>query len=154
VVRGLITAFDATTGALTFDASGTSNTDTGSVRIVSLDTRVSGSILSTDNAGTATLNLDSVNGYPLSVFNFAGTGSASGTNSNPASFVVSSTGLTFPTSPAGNPLAAGDYLAVNGFGAPFGSAPPDFLASTLNGEATTPATIHVQWTTSDSAPPA
>jgi hypothetical protein len=146
VVRGLITSFDATTGALTFDASGTSNTDTGSVRIVSLDTRVSGSVLSTDNASTATLNLDSINGYPLSVFNFAGT------NSNPASFVVSSTGLTFPTNPAGNPLAAGDYLAVNGFGAPFGSAPPDFLASTINAEATIPATMHVQWTTGDSAP--
>jgi hypothetical protein len=146
VVRGLITSFDATTGALTFDASGTSNTDTGSVRIVSLDTRVSGSILSTDNASTATLNLDSINGYPLSAFNFAGT------NSNPASFVVSSTGLTFPANPAGNPLAAGDYLAVNGFGAPFGSAPPDFLASTVNAEATIPATMHVQWTSGDSAP--
>ena len=152
VVRGLITSFDATTGALTFDASGTTNTDTGSVRIVSLDTRVSGSILSTDNASTATLSLDSINGYPLSVFNFAGTGSASGTNSNPASYVVSSTGLGFPANPAGNPLAAGDYLAVNGFGAPFGSAPPDFLASTLNAEATIPATMHVQWTTGNSAP--
>ncbi len=152
VVRGLITSYDATTGALSFDASGTSNTDTGSVRIVPLETRVSGSILSTDNASTATLDLDSINGYPPSVFNFAGSGSASGANSNPASFVVSSTGLTFPTDPAGNPLAAGDYLAVNGFGAPFGSAPPDFLASNINGEATIPATMHVQWTTSDSAP--
>jgi hypothetical protein len=152
VVRGLITSFDPTTGALTFDASGTTNTDTGSVRIVSLDTRVSGSILSTDNASTATLNLDSINGYPVSVFNFAGTGSASGTNANPASFVVSSQGLGFPANPAGNALAAGDYLAVNGYGAPFGSAPPDFLASTINAEATIPATINVQWTTGDSAP--
>jgi hypothetical protein len=147
LARGLLTSFDTTTGVITFDASGTSNTDTGSVRIISQSTLVSGSVLSTDNAGTATLNLDGINGWPISVFNFAGT------NSNPASYVVSATGLTFPTNPAGNPLAAGDFLGVNGLSGAFGSAPPDFIASSLNGEASIPATMQVLWATPGNAAP-
>jgi hypothetical protein len=104
-------------------------------------------VLATDNAGSATLNLDGINGWPISVFNFAGT------NSNPAAYVVSATGLTFPTNPAGNPLAAGDYLGVNGLSSAFGSAPPDFIASGLNGEASIPATMQVLWTTAGNAAP-
>ena len=147
IARGLLTSFDATTGKITFDASGTSNTDTGSVRIIPQVTLVSGSVLSTDNAGTATLNLDGINGWPISVFNFAGT------NSNPAAYVVNATGLTFPTNPAGSPLAAGDYLGANGLSGAFGATPPDFIATSLNGEASIPATMQVLWPTAGNPAP-
>jgi hypothetical protein len=152
IVRGLLTSVDPNTNAVTFDASGTSDTDTGSVRIVTQSTRVSGSVVSTDATSTATLNLNSINGWPISVFNFAGTGTASGQNSNPAAYVVNANGLTVPPGPLGNPLAAGDFLAVNGFSSAFGSAPPDFIASEINAEPTIPATIQVLWTTGDTAP--
>jgi hypothetical protein len=145
IVRGLLTSVNSTTNAVTFDASGTSNTDTGSVRIVSQATRVSGSVVAADSTG-ATLNLSSINGWPISVFNFAGT------NSNPASYVVNATGLTEPTAPGGAPLAAGDFLAANGFSSAFGTAPPDFLASSVNAEPTVPATLQVVWTSGNANP--
>jgi hypothetical protein len=97
-------------------------------------------------AGSATLNLSSINGYPISAFNFAGT------NSNPAAYVVNANGLALPSNPSGNPIAAGDFLAVNGFSSAFGSAPPDFIASAVNAEPTIPATLQVVWATSDAAP--
>jgi hypothetical protein len=145
IVRGLLTSVDPTTNAVTFDASGTSNTDTGSVRILSQATLVSGSVLAAD-AGSATLNLSAINGYPISAFNFAGT------NSNPAAYVVNANGLALPSNPSGNPVTAGDFLAVNGFSSAFGSAPPDFIASAVNAEPTIPATLQVIWATSNAAP--
>jgi hypothetical protein len=145
IVRGLLTSVDPTTNAVTFDSSGTSNTDTGSVRILSQSTVVSGSVLAAA-AGGATLNLSAINGYPISAFNFAGT------NSNPAAYVVNANGLALPSNPSGNPITAGDFLAVNGFSSAFGSAPPDFIASAVNAEPTIPATIQVVWATSNAAP--
>ncbi len=145
VVRGLLTSVDPTTNAVTLDASGTTNTDTGSVRIVSQATRVSGA-LETVAGGSATLNLASINGYPISAFNFTGT------NSNPAAYLVNTNGLTLPADPAGNALAAGDFVAVNGFSSAFGTAPPDFIATVLNAEDTIPATLQVVWASSDAAP--
>jgi hypothetical protein len=145
IVRGLLTSVDPTTNAVVFDASGTSNTDTGSVRIISQSTRVSGAVVAADATG-ATLNLSSINGWPISAFNFAGT------NSNPAAYVVNANGLTVPPAPGGTPLAAGDFLAANGFSSAFGTAPPDFIASSVNAEATIPATLQVIWATGDASP--
>jgi hypothetical protein len=149
VVRGLYSVDSA--GVVHFDASGTSSTDTGSVRLVSQLTEVSGPVVST-GSGTATLSLAAINGWPTSIYNFAGTASASGQNSNPAAFVVNTNGLTLPNGPAGSPVAAGDFLAVNGFSGPFGSTPPDFRASVINAEPSAPATIAVTWSTGDNAP--
>jgi hypothetical protein len=145
IVRGLLTSVDPTTNAVTFDASGTTNTDTGSVRIVSQATQVSGSVVAAD-AASATLNLDSISGWPISAFNFAGT------NSNPAAYVVNANGLTLPPGATGNPLAAGDHLVAQGLSSAFGSAPPDFIATTVDAQATAQATLQVLWTTSNAAP--
>ena len=65
---------------------------------------------------------------------------------------MKSTTLTLPAGPSGNPLAAGDFLAVNGFSTAFGTAPPDYLASAINAEPTIPARLQVLWTTTSSAP--
>lgn len=145
IVRGLLTSVDATTGAVTFDASGTSNTDTGSVRILSQNTLVSGPVVAV-GSGSVTLNVPTINGYPVSAFDFTGT------NSNPAAYAVNTGALTLPTDPAGNPLAVGDFLAVNGFSSAFGTAPPDFIASAVNAEGTVPAVMHVIWTAGNAAP--
>jgi len=145
VVRGVLTSVDPTTNAVTLDASGTSNTDSGSVRIVSQNTLVSGPVVAV-GSGSVTLDVPAINGYPITAFNFAGT------NSNPAAYLVNTGALTLPTDPAGNPLAAGDFLAVNGFSSAFGTAPPDFIASAVNAEATVPAVLHVIWTAGNQAP--
>jgi hypothetical protein len=145
IVRGILTSVDGTSGAVTFDASGTANTDTGSVRIVSQDTLVSGPVVAV-GSGSVTLDVPTINGYPASAFNFTGT------NSNPAAYLVNTGALTLPTDPAGNPLAVGDFLAVNGFSSAFGTAPPDFIASAVNAEGTVPAVMHVIWTAGNPAP--
>jgi hypothetical protein len=49
--------------------------------------------------------------------------------------------------------AAGDPLAIDGYVSPFGTAPPDFNASAVNAESTTPATLLVTWTGSGTAAP-
>ena len=145
VARGILTSVDPTTNAVTLDASGTTNTDTGSVRIVSQQTLVSGPVVAV-GSGTVTLDVPTINNYPVSAYNFTGT------NSNPAAYVVNTGSLALPTDPAGNPLAAGDFLAANGFSNAFGSAPPDFIASAVNAETTVPAVMHVIWTAGNAAP--
>ncbi|HEY5265167.1 MAG TPA: hypothetical protein VIJ37_09240, partial [Steroidobacteraceae bacterium] len=40
-----------------------------------------------------------------------------------------------------------------GFASPFGAAPPDFIASTVDAEATVPASLRVNWTAAGAAAP-
>jgi hypothetical protein len=130
--RGLFS--QAANGAITLDSTGASATDTGSVRLMS--TELFGSELSS-SAGSLGLNLQFINNWPVSVYNFAGNGAAAPT---PGNFLVNTGSLTLPT------FAAGDPVWVDGYLSPFGSAPPDFLAQSVSAEATVPATLVVNWT--------
>jgi hypothetical protein len=111
----------------TIDATGTSSTNTGSVRIQS--TRIWGPVVSS-TADSVVLNLQTINDWPANIFNFAGTGATAAQNTTAANYVVNTTGLTVPAG-----TAAGTALWIDGIVAPFGAAPPDFLASTVNDEA-------------------
>jgi hypothetical protein len=64
-----------------------------------------------------------------------------------AKYVVSTGALTLPTAVAGDPLW------IDGFSAPFGKAPPDFIAEAVNAEATEPATLQVVWTGTGTSTP-
>ncbi|HEY2462966.1 MAG TPA: hypothetical protein VGI32_02815 [Steroidobacteraceae bacterium] len=130
--RGLFS--QAASGAITLDSTGASATDTGSVRIQS--TELFGSEVSTA-AGSLAMNLQFINNWPVSVYNFAGNGA---TTPTPGNFLVNTGSLTLPT------FAAGDPVWVDGYVSPFGSAPPDFLAQAVSAEATIPATLVVSWT--------
>jgi hypothetical protein len=130
--RGLFS--QAANGAITLDSTGASATDTGSVRLMS--TELFGSELSS-SAGSLGLNLQFINNWPVSVYNFAGNGATAPT---PGNFLVNTGSLTLPT------FAAGDPVWVDGYLSPFGSAPPDFLAQSVSAEATVPATLVVNWT--------
>jgi hypothetical protein len=114
------------------DAFGTAGTDNnGNVTLdatagrVRLDfTQVQGAV-NTLNTGAISLNLQTIDRQPVSLFNFAGTGSANGMDSNPAKYVVSTAALDL------SQLFVGGSALGIGFVNPFGSAPPDFTAMTI-----------------------
>lgn len=119
--RGLYSVLAS--GEIQIDATGTSATNTGSVRL--LQTQLWGSLNSL-GAGTLAMNLASIDDYPASDFNFAGNGSATPTA---AAFTVATQSLTVPSG-----TAAGDPIWINGLAAPFGGAPPDYTAYAINSE--------------------
>jgi hypothetical protein len=86
--------------------------------------------------GSLVLNLQTIENWPVSNYNFTGNGAAAVT---PASYVVDTGSLTLPA------LAAAEPLWIDGISAPFGSAPPDFTASSVNTEPSVPARLQVDW---------
>jgi hypothetical protein len=146
---GTYTAPSATN--IVLDAvSPTLGSTAGQVRLMS--TTLYG-LYNSSAAGSLSLNLQAIDEIPISQFNFAGNGA---TTPNPAAFVVDTSkisNLSLGTT------AVNDPLWVDGFVAPFGSAPPDFLAlpnlyraPTPDGsvapvrlEADVPASMQVLW---------
>ncbi|HEY2675552.1 MAG TPA: DUF4382 domain-containing protein [Steroidobacteraceae bacterium] len=91
-------------------------------------------------AGVVTLMLQSLDGNPAPVFNFAGTGTSSAQDATAAAYTVNvPSSLQLPTTNAGSPVR---FL---GFVEPFGMAPPDFAATTLVSYANTAAQLQVLW---------
>jgi hypothetical protein len=103
-------------GAVTLDATA------GQVR---LDLTPAWGVVTAMAANSITLNLQSLDGLPVSVFTFAGTGTSTANDANPAAYVVN-TGTLAQTG-----LAVSTAARVVGFATPFGSAPADFTAVTL-----------------------
>jgi hypothetical protein len=124
------------TGVVTVDATG-STTNTGSVRLQS--TELFGSLTSAAS-GSLQMNLQTIQYYPASVYDFAGNGVSAAQDPVAASFLVNTGALTLPT------IAAGGPVWVDGYVAPFGTAPPDFIAEDVLAEPTVPATLAVSWT--------
>jgi hypothetical protein len=115
-----------TDGTVVIDSTGTSSTNTGSVRLQS--TKLWGSLVSSTSSGLV-MDLQTIDDYPVSLFNFAGNGSTAAQNPTPAGFSVSTPGLTVPAG-----AASGAPIWVDGVSAAFGSAPPDFRAFAVNTE--------------------
>lgn len=139
--RGLYSLNSANVTVL--DATG-SAVNTGSVRLQS--TELFGSLISAAS-GSLQLNLQSIQNYPASAYNFAGNGVSPAQDSVAADFVVNTGALTLPT------FATGDSVWVDGYMAPFGTAPPDFNAQAVLAEPSRPATLAVLWTGSGTAAP-
>ena len=112
-------------GQVQLDARG-STTNTGSVRLQS--TQLWGPLVSSV-AGSLTMNLQTINDWPVSIFNFSGNGSATAQDPAAAGFAVNTGALALPAD-----AAATAPLWVNGLFTPFGSAPPDFTATAVNSE--------------------
>jgi hypothetical protein len=128
-------------GVVTLDATG-SSTDTGSVRLVSTD--LWGSLVSSAS-GSLVLNLQTIDNWPVADYSFTGNGAAAVT---PASYAVETSGAVTTGAPA-----AGQPLWIGGITTPFGSAPPDFNAFTINTEASVPARLQVDWTSAGTTAP-
>ena len=129
-------------GVTTLDATGTSSTNTGSVRLVS--TQLWGSLVSSA-PGSAVLDLQTIDNWPVSNYNFTGNGAGAVA---PASYAVNTGSLAIPAG-----TAVGGLLWIDGTTTPFGSAPPDFDASAINAELSVPARLQVDWTSAGTTTP-
>jgi hypothetical protein len=139
--RGLYSLSAA--GVTMLDSTG-SSADTGSVRIQS--TELFGSLTSSAS-GSLALNLQAIENWPASVYNFAGNGVGAAQDPTAANYLVNTGALTLPAA------AAGDPLWIDGFTSPFGLAPPDFIAEAVNAEPTVHASLVVAWTGTGTAAP-
>jgi hypothetical protein len=117
-------------GALTLDATG------GQVR---LDITPAWGVVTNMATNSITLNLASLDGWPASVFTFAGTGNGTANDASATAYVVN-TGTLAQTG-----LAVNSPARVFGFVTRFGSAPPDFTATTLVNYAAVPNLLVVDW---------
>jgi hypothetical protein len=89
--------------------------------------------------GQLSLNLQTINGRRVSLFNFAGTGGAPADDADPANYEVDTGALSL------SGLSAGTPVRVRGFVRPFGKAPPDFAAWTVVNVASLPAILLFDW---------
>jgi hypothetical protein len=110
-------------GETILDATGASSTNTGSVRLQA--TELWGPLVSSAE-GHLVMNLQTINNWPVSDFDFSGNGA---TALSPSAFSVEPGPIALPTG-----SVAGDPLWVDGMLSPFGSAPPDFIAVAINNE--------------------
>jgi len=129
-------------GVVTLDATGNSSANTGSVRIQS--TQLFGSLVSSASGGLV-LNLQTIENWPVSAYDFTGDGSGAVL---PAAYAVNTGTLALPAG-----TVAGNPLWINGLMTPFGSAPPDFNASSLSAEVSVTATLQVDWTSAGTIAP-
>ena len=130
------TASQAASGAVTLDATA------GEVQLNI--TPLLGTI-TTLATGSATLNLQSLDGLPASDFTFTGTGTSTATDAVATAYVVN-TGTLSQTG-----LAANAPARAFGFVTPFGMAPPDFTAETLENFSAVPSVLVVSWGQNGSA---
>jgi hypothetical protein len=144
IARGIysLPTSGATKGVTTVDATGSSSTNTGSVRIQK--TQLWGSLVSAA-AGSVVFDLGTIENWPVGIFNFTGNGAGAVT---PTAYAIDSGSLAVPAG-----IVAGDQLWIDGFSAPFGSAPPDFLATAINAESSVPASLQVDWTAAGTLTP-
>lgn len=119
--RGIYSATSA--GEAVIDSTGTSATNTGSVRLQ--PNELFGTLVSS-TAGSLVMDVSSINDWPVSTYNFAGNGA---TTPVPTAFSVDTEGLTLPVG-----TVPGDPIWVSGYASSYGTAPPDWLAFALNNE--------------------
>jgi hypothetical protein len=113
---------NATTGDLeSFDAT----PQDGFAGVVRLQSTQLWGTLNSATTGSMSLDLLSINSFEPTDFNFAGTGSVPANNAVPTSYLVDTGALNESALPAGT------QLQVNGLVTPFGTAPPDFTASSV-----------------------
>ncbi len=138
-VTVLGTLTNTTVGSTAMDAS------SGLVRL--LITQLNGSVNSV-SPGTVAMKLDRIDGRPISLFTFTGTGTTPGNDANPNSYQVATGALDLTG------IAATTPLKVRGFVQPFGqaTATDDFHAITLIDVTNAPATLVVGWPSLEATP--
>lgn len=138
-----VTVFGILNGAgTTMDAT---NATSGLVRL--LITQLNGTVNSA-GSGVVAMTLARIDGRPISLFNFSGTGTTVGNDANPISYQVAAGALDLTGIVASTPLK------VRGFVQPFGlaTAIDDFNAITLIDVTNAPATLVVGWPSLEAAP--
>ena len=90
-------------------------------------TRFDGNVVPVPSGSTSNLavNMQYIEGRPVGMFNFAGTGTSTLNDADPTKYQISAAGSLV------NGIALNDPVRVWGFVTPFGSAPPDFDATSV-----------------------
>ncbi len=129
-VHGELT--DTNPGSLKLDATN------GSVRM--LLTTLRGTVISTDSVNsTLVLNLQTISGRRVALFDFTGTGADPASDASPANYEIDTGSLELSS------LVTGSPAAVRGFVKSFGFAPKDFIAQTLVDVEDVRASLYVSW---------
>ncbi len=124
---GGITSVDASAGQVRLDY-------TPAWGLITSLTPASGSV-----AGSAVVNLMALDGLSVSSFTFAGTGTTTANDASAQGYVVG-TGALSQTG-----LAVSAPIQVLGFVTPFGTAPPDFNATSVVNYASVTDFLNVSW---------
>ena len=91
-------------------------------------------------ANVVTLNLQSLGGVDPAMLDFTGTGTSSATDASATAYTVS-----LPAALSTSGIGSGAPLRLLGLVAPFGTAPPDFTASTVVDYAQSGALLHIRF---------
>jgi hypothetical protein len=126
-------------GTFTSSGSTTPTLDATNGSAILTATSVSGTVASI-SANLVTMQLQSIDGQAPSSLNFAGTGKSSAQDATAAAYTVA-----VPAALPTTGLSMGVPVSFQGFVAPFGGAPPDFVASTAESYANTRALLQVRW---------
>jgi hypothetical protein len=135
-------------GQGTFSGTGTTLTLNATLGLLRIQPAQLYGQLNSATAASAVLKLVQLGGFSLAAFDFAGTGaSAGGQDADPNNYVVSTPSSNQSATPAGT------LLQVNGLVTPYGTAPPDFTASTITQASALPQQLVVVWGTNGSTKP-
>lgn len=102
-------------------------------------TRFAGNVVSAPSGVSMTVDVNYIEGRPITMFDFTGTGN--GTAADPTHYVVSLPG----TLGTANTINVNDPVRVWGFVTPFGAAPPDFTATTVADYVNASSILGVAW---------
>jgi Domain of unknown function (DUF4382) len=128
------------TGTFGTDASGNTTVDATSGTTVLLPTTGAG-LLSASSSGSATVDLQELGDVAATSLDFAGTGATAQQDAMASSYQIS-----LPASLSSSGTAAGAAVGFTGFVTPFGSAPPDFTATTWLNYSQTETVFDAWWT--------
>jgi uncharacterized protein DUF4382 len=126
-------------GTLGTDSSGNPTLDATAGTALLLPTSGVGLVTATAS-GSITVGLQELGGIDASSLNFAGTGATSQQDATASSYQVS-----VPSSISTSSTSNGSAIGFTGFVMPFGSAPPDFAATTLIGYGTAQSLFDAWW---------
>jgi hypothetical protein len=107
-------------------------------RVRMLVTRLTGMVTEI-NPGQIDMRLRAIDHLGIDMFDFAGTGINGASDADPLDYEIATRTLSL------NALAVDKPARVLGFVAPFGEAPPDFLASTVIDHGALPAALGIGW---------
>lgn len=126
-------------GTLGMNSSGNPTLDATAGTALLLPTSGVGLVTATAS-GSITVGLQEIGGMDASTLNFAGTGATSQQDATASSYQVS-----VPSSISTTSTGNGSAIGFTGFVTPFGSAPPDFAATTLIGYDTAKTLFDAWW---------
>jgi hypothetical protein len=139
---GMVSSDSASGASGGNDSSKTLDATAGAVR---LDMTSAWGVVTAMASGSVTVNLQTLDGLPVSAFNFAGTGTAAASDASATAYVID-TGALSQTG-----LAVKSPARVMGFVTPFGKSPPNFTAATLVNFSGVPEALVVDWAQKGSA---